>query len=223
MKKIFLLGFVLVSQFSFSQVTKSIEDFNKVTVFDKISVQLIASLENKIEIKGNLASNVEVVVKNNELKIKMPFDQLMKGGDIVAKVYFKKIDGLEANEGSYISCETQIKSLDFNLLAKEGGKIKVNIDAQRIKVKSSNGAVVRLMGKAQNLDAVVNSGGVIEAKDCITSQTTVSVNAGGNANVTATDLVDAKTRAGGYITIYGKPKQVNQKTVLGGSITMSNR
>jgi Putative auto-transporter adhesin, head GIN domain len=220
MKKIILLGFVLVSQFGFCQVTKSIGDFNKITVFDKISVQLIASTENKIEIKGNLASNVEVVVKNNELKIKMPFDQLMKGGDIVAKVYFKKIDGLEANEGSYISCETQIKSLDFNLLAKEGGQIKINIDAQRIKVKSSNGAVVRLIGKAQNLDAVVNSGGVIEAKDCMTSQTTVSVNAGGNANVTATDLVDAKTRAGGYITIYGKPKQVNQKTVLGGSITM---
>ncbi len=223
MKKIILLGLVLISQFGFCQVTKSIGDFNKVTVFDKISVQLIAATENKIEIKGNLASNVEVVIKNNELKIKMPFDQLMKGGDIVAKVYFKKIDGLEANEGSYISCETQIKSFDFALLAKEGGQIKVNIDAQRIKVKSSNGAVIRLIGKTQNLDAVVNSGGVIEAKDCMTSQTTISVNAGGNANVTATDLVDAKTRAGGYITIYGKPKQVNQKTVLGGSITMSNR
>jgi hypothetical protein len=36
-------------------------------------------------------------------------------------------------------------------------------------------------------------------------------------------LVDAKVRAGGTITIFGKPKQINQKTVLGGSINQSNR
>ena len=33
-----------------------------------------------------------------------------------------------------------------------------------------------------------------------------------------TDLVDAKVRAGGNITIYGKPRQINQKIVAGGTI-----
>jgi hypothetical protein len=223
MKKIALLSFVLLSQISFGQVTKSLGDFDKVTVFDKISVQLIASSENKIEISGNLASEVELVTKNNELKIRMPFDKLLKGGDITAIVYFKKIEGLEANEGSTIFCESEIKTLDFSLIAKEGGQITVNVDAQRVKVKSSNGARIKLEGKAQNLDIVINSGGVIEAQDCLTSQTVISVNAGGTADITATDLVDAKIRAGGFITIFGKPKQVNQKTILGGSIIMGDR
>ena len=38
------------------------------------------------------------------------------------------------------------------------------------------------------------------------------------AQVYATDLVDAKTRAGGEIKIYGKPKQINEKKIAGGTI-----
>jgi hypothetical protein len=223
MKKLILISFITVSNFVSAQVTKNLGDFTKVTVFDKISVQLVASNENKIVIKGDKASEVQIVNDREELKIKMPFDKLMKGGSIEATVYFKKLEGIEANEGSYISCDDQIKATDFGLIAKEGGQIKVTVDALRIKVKSSNGAVIKLEGKTQNLDVIINSGGVLEAENCQTSQATVSVTAGGSADVRASDLVDAKTRAGGNITIYGSPKQVNQKTVLGGNIILSKR
>ena len=46
----------------------------------------------------------------------------------------------------------------------------------------------------------------------------MTVNAGGKASVNASDLVDAKTRAGGNIYIYGDPKVINQKNVAGGVI-----
>ena len=64
-----------------------------------------------------------------------------------------------------------------------------------------------------------NSGGIYEGKDLKTNQTTITANAGGEADIFATDFVDAKVRAGGDITIYGKPKQINQKVVAGGNIT----
>jgi Putative auto-transporter adhesin, head GIN domain len=223
MKKLIVLSFITFSSIVSAQVTKNLGDFTKVTVFDKISVQLIASNENKIVIKGDRAATVQIVSDNEELKIKMPFDQLMKGADIEATVYFKKLEGIEANEGSYISCEDQIKATDFSLIAKEGGQIKVTVDALRIKVKSTNGSVIKLEGKAQYIDVVINSGGILEAEKCESSQATIAVNAGGSADVRASDLVDAKTRAGGNITIYGNPKQVNQKTVLGGNIILSKR
>jgi hypothetical protein len=223
MKKLIVLSFITFSSIVSAQVTKNLGDFTKVTVFDKISVQLIASNENKIVIKGDKAATVQIVNDNEELKIKMPFDQLMKGADIEVTVYFKKLEGIEANEGSYISSEDQIKATDFSLIAKEGGQIKVAVDALRIKVKSTNGAVIKLEGKAQYIDVVINSGGILEAEKCESSQATIAVNAGGSADVRASDLVDAKTRAGGNITIYGNPKQVNQKTVLGGNIILSKR
>ena len=39
--------------------------------------------------------------------------------------------------------------------------------------------------------------------------------------VVFTDFVDAKVRAGGDIVIFGKPKQINQKVIAGGTITES--
>ena len=218
MKKIAVILAVLVSQLTFSQVTKKVGDFDKVTGFDKIRVKLIASSENKVELKGKYEAEAEVVNKNGELKIKLPLGKFLNGEDLLATVYFKKIEAIEANEGSYIFCNTEIKAIDFKLLAKEGSHIDATITASKISVTSANGSEIELTGKTQNLDVVINSGGVFEGKGCIATQATVSVNAGGSAEVNATDLVDAKTRAGGTITIFGKPKQINQKTVLGGTI-----
>lgn len=64
----------------------------------------------------------------------------------------------------------------------------------------------------------MNSGGIYKAEKLVTNQTVITNNAGGEADIFATDLVDAKVRAGGDITIYGKPKQINQKVIAGGTI-----
>jgi hypothetical protein len=142
----------------------------------------------------------------------------LDGDDLVATVYFKKLEAVEANEGSIVSCKTEIKAIDFTLIAKEGSQIKAIVNAAKITVTCASGAEIYLSGETKNLDVVTNSGGKFEGENCISSQATISVNAGGYAKVYATDLVNAKTRAGGAITIYGKPKQINQKTVLGGTI-----
>ncbi|WP_395077473.1 head GIN domain-containing protein [Flavobacterium sp.] len=223
MKKILLLTFILVSQYNFGQVTKDVGNFTKVTAFDKISVQLIESNENKVELKGKYENEAELVNNNGELKIRLPIGKFLDGEDLTVKVYFKEILAVEANEGSYLSCQSEIKSVGFDIIAKEGAIIKLNVNAQRIILKASQGAEVNLSGKAQNLDIVTNTGAKVKAETCKTEQTVVSVNAGGFADVYATDFVDAKTRAGGTITIYGNPKQVNQKTVLGGKIIISKR
>ena len=66
----------------------------------------------------------------------------------------------------------------------------------------------------------MNSGGVYKAKDCKTTQTKVSVSAGGSAKVHATDVAKAVVKAGGSIRIYGNPKLADTKEVLGGTITV---
>ncbi|MBP6585976.1 MAG: DUF2807 domain-containing protein, partial [Flavobacterium sp.] len=68
----------------------------------------------------------------------------------------------------------------------------------------------------------ITSGGELKASNFISKQSTVSVSAGGEASIHATDFVDAKVKAGGEIYIYGSPKQINQKTVIGGTIKEMN-
>jgi len=220
MKKIALMAFLMLSQMNFAQnKTVSLGDFDEVKVFDRISVQLIQGNENKIEISGNKKDDVEIVNKNGELKVRMRLGKLLKGDDISATIYFKnEINSVEASEGSYVSSEATFKAIDFLASAKEGAEVKLNLDVKKLKVKAYSGGIVNVKGKATNQDIIINSGGIVKAKDLATSQTSVAVNAGGEADVNASDLVDAKTRAGGNITVYGNPAQVNKKNVIGGNI-----
>ena len=218
MKKIFLVAIAIVSQATFAQVTKTLGDFSTLKVYDKLTVKLIAANENKVIISGNREKEVEVVNNNGELKLRMPFPKLLSGDDISIKLYYKNIDDIIANEGSSISGETVFKQTIFNLNAKEGAKINIKVDAQKVNVKAVTGGIIELSGAAINQDVVIMSGGVLKSKSLQTSQTTVNVSAGGNAEINASTLVDAKVKAGGTISIYGKPKQINQQTILGGKI-----
>ena len=218
MKKI-IYSLLLISSVAFSQTEKSVGDFNKVTSFDQIDVILIPGNENKVILNGSGSNEVELVNKNGELKIRMSLSKVLSGDNISATVYYKKIDAVEANEGSRIASETTFEALNFDIIAKEGSEIKLKLNVDRVSVKSSSGPKIYLEGKAKNQDVIVNSGAILEAKKLITSQTVVTANAGGEADVFATDFVDAKVRAGGDITIFGKPKQINKKVIAGGTIT----
>jgi hypothetical protein len=92
------------------------------------------------------------------------------------------------------------------------------LETEKLNVRVANGSKVTIEGTAENQDVLVNSGGIYKAEKLKTEQTTITANAGGEADIYATDLVEAKVRAGGDITIYGKPKQINQKVIAGGSI-----
>ncbi|MEN9910003.1 MAG: hypothetical protein RLZZ540_3162 [Bacteroidota bacterium] len=218
MKKVFLVAIAIVSQATFAQVTKKLGDFNALKVFDKLSVKLIASTENKVVISGTREKEVEVVNNNGELKLRMPFPKLLSGDAISIKLYYKNIDDITANEGSSISSDAVFKQTIFDLNAKEGARINLKVDAQKVNVKAVTGGIIELSGEAVNQDVIIMSGGVLKSKNLLTSQTTVSLSAGGNAEINASTLVDAKVKAGGTVSIYGKPKQINQETILGGKI-----
>jgi hypothetical protein len=218
MKKVIFVFILATSSLFAQKVTKNPGEFTSVKVFDQISVQLIPSDESKVEISGNRAEEVEVINKNGELKIRMPFGKLLQGETIEATVYYQKLQTVEASEGSYVNSETPIKSITFWVSAKEGAEIKIVLDVQKANIKLNSGGKIRLTGTTENQDIAITSGGELDAKEFSSKQTKVSVSAGGEAEVYATDLVDAKVNAGGDIYIYGSPKQINQKTVLGGNI-----
>jgi len=221
MQKVVVVVVVFLSQLGFSQnsVTKKLGDFTKVTSFDQIDVLLVPSNENKIILSGEGASEVELVTKNDELKIRMPLTKLLKGEAISATVYYKNIDAVEANEGSRIASEATFNSINFDIIAKEGSEIKLKLDVERVSIKASDGSKIDVEGNATNQEVLVNTGGIYDAKQLRSKLISITVNAGGEAAIFATDFVDAKVRAGGNIEIFGKPKQINQKVIAGGTIT----
>ncbi|AXG73670.1 DUF2807 domain-containing protein [Flavobacterium arcticum] len=221
MKKVIVILFIIISQFANAQVTKNLGDFTTVKVFDQINVTLVKSDVNKIVIKGNRADEVTLVTKNDVLKIKMNFTKLLAGEDIEATLYYNgTIQAIEANEGSFVGSADTFKAIAFDVNAKEGATIKVILDVQSLESKTTSGGILELYGKCDYHDAKVNSGGILNGEELITKQTKISVSAGGEVEIYATDFVDAKVRAGGTIDVYGNPSQVNKKTFAGGDISI---
>lgn len=217
MKKLLFI-LLLISSLTYAQTDKKVGDFNKVTAFDQITVELIASEENKVVLSGTNSDVVEVVNKNGELKLRMPLTNLLKGNQVNAKVYYTDLTAIEANEGSQISSDSNIKAIGFDIITKEGSKIDIHLEVANLNVKITSGGIVKTAGTAKNQDVVISAGAIYEAKELTTEQTVISINAGGEAAIFATELVDAKARAGGDIMIYGNPSQVNKKTFAGGRI-----
>lgn len=218
MKKL-IFTLLLVSSVAFSQVEKQLDEFTKVTTFDQIDLQLVKGNENKIIIQGSDAKEVEVVNKNGELKIRMPLTKLLQGDNISVTLYYTKLEALEANEGSRIASSELLRSHGFEIIIKEGAQMTLNnVEFSDLNVRISNGSILEIKGTARVTDILVNSGAKFEAKNLTTLNTTITANAGGEATINALDFVDAKVRAGGNILIYGKPKEINQKVIAGGSI-----
>ena len=217
MKKIVFVLLAL-SSMAFGQIEKKPGEFNKVTAFDRIDVMLVPAKENSVEIEGKNSKDVEIVNKNGELKIRLPLTKLLDGENISVTVYYTNIDAVEANEGSRVACGDKITETSFDIIAKEGSEVKLILDVDKLKVRTVSGSTVTIEGSAKVQDVLVNSGSIYNAEKLETQQTIITNNAGGEANVYATDLVDAKVRAGGEITIYGKPKKINSKVVAGGAI-----
>lgn len=222
MKKVLIIAFVFAIQFANAQVNRNLGDFDQVKVFDKITVKLIAANENKMVITGSRADEVEAVNKNGDLKIRMPFPKLLSGDDIIVKLYFKNLESISVSEGSFVSSEADFKQTTLDLNAKSGGEIKLVLDLDKVNVKAFAGGIVSISGEATNQNVTITSGGILNAKNLHTSQTSISVFAGGQSEIHASTLVDAKVKAGGSIFIYGKPKQINKEVFIGGTILEKN-
>lgn len=220
MKRIILVVFVLLTQLNYGQKTVNLDDFDEIKVFDQLNVTLVPSDENKMVITGTNQGNVETVNRNGLLKIRIYLTEIFKDNrDIKVTLYFKELQSIDANEGSMVSCADTFKQIAMDFSAQEGARIEATIDVQKTSVKAFSGGIINLSGNAVNQKVSIHTGGILEAKDLVTSQTTITISAGGNAEINATTLVDAKVNAGGTIHIYGKPKQIKQQELAGGKIT----
>ncbi|SDL74391.1 head GIN domain-containing protein [Kriegella aquimaris] len=222
MKKFLLLFIAVVSPiFLLAQKRniKELEKFTEIKVYDRIIVTLIKSNENRLEITGDDKDEVNISNKNGLLKVRMEFDNFMDGDEAKATLYYSEtLKLLDANENAKINSKETIKGERVEIKTQEGGKIDLKVDIKDLYSKSISGGEITLTGNAKVQEVLVNTGGKVYNEALNTETTKVTVNAGGRADVKASESVEAKVRAGGSIYIYGNPKQIEKDKVFGGKI-----
>ncbi|MFN3019764.1 head GIN domain-containing protein [Chryseobacterium sp. TY3] len=202
---------------AFAQM-KNVGSFTKLKVFDQINVELIPGDEYKADISGKNAGNVEFVNSGNELKVRMITSKVMQGDATKIVLYYKNIASLQASQGSLISSTSPITSSNLSLISNEGSVIDVVANSTVVSSKVNTGGLIKIAGETTTQDVVVNTGGKYEGAELKSETTSVTVNAGGEANVFASQDVTTTTRAGGIINVYGNPENRNEKKVIGGKV-----
>lgn len=205
--------------------TETIEgSFNKIKIANKVDVDLVPyASENKIEISGYDADEVIIKVKQGELVVKLPIDEVFSDSDTKIKLYIKDFTSLNLNNGADVEITSQIKQKEISLEASEGSFLSADLDVKTARLKAVTGSEMHVYGESKNQYVTVKTGGIFIGKSFKTEKTDVKVSYGGTAEVYATHSCKAKTTAGGEIEIYGNPKKVNQKTKLGGSIDLMSK
>lgn len=211
-------GFLFIfSQFFFAQSARNVGDFSSLKVYDKISVVLIHSTENKVETDRDNA-DLETVNKNGELKIRMAPAKILQGNQVSVKVFYKNLNDIQASQGSVISAEGEVESNMLSLTSNEGSSINIAVNSKTLSAKLNSGGEITVTGNAGHQEILVNSGAKFLGKNIESESASVTTNAGGFAEVNVTDSVNATTRAGGVIDIYGDPNDRKVKNVIGGKI-----
>lgn len=212
----FLFSCFLVG--SQTPVSKSIGDFSELKVYDLINVELVESNENKIEITGVETSNVLIVQKNDVLKIKMVLNKPFNGKRTFVKLFYKKIDIIDVNEGAKVVSKSLFKQYELELKAQEGGEISVITYTKLLSIKTVTGGIINASGTTDSQNITIRTGGVYEGSSLQALNSEIKIKAGGVADVKSSELIEVRIVAGGDLIIHGKPKNIKQTKIVGGRI-----
>lgn len=211
----FVLGLTANAQ---DTIEKTTGEFSTVKVYDLINLKMIKSDENKVIIAGDNKEDVQVINNNGKLKIRMKLEESYDGNDVVVKLYYTAVDVIDANEGANVVVNDALEQYEIDLKAQEGAEITATIKTTYANFRAVTGGIINVTGSSKNQDISIYTGGIFNGEEFTTQKTEVSVNAGGEAYVNASELADVRIKAGGNVYIYGKPKQINESKVLGGKV-----
>lgn len=219
---LFVLAFAAVN-FSFGQdISQQLSDFNEIKVFNGIEVLLIPSEENRIEITGHSKEKVKYSLVENRLELRLSLEHIWSEDNTVVKVFFRKLQVIDANENSVVQLNGEMLGSNLIFRAQEGASVFAKIDALKQSSKAVTAGQIHLSGKVREQEVQINTGGQFYGKNLKSQNTTVSISAGGNAEVYADEYCKATAKLGGTIRVFGNPDELDQKTSLGGDILEMN-
>jgi len=116
--------FISISLFSQNPKEMTVQDFTTVKVYDLIHISLVKSDQNKVVISGQDADDVEIISKNNILKVRIKFERTFDGTKTFVAVHYTTLEVIDGNEGAKIVGNELIEQDKIELRVQEGAILK---------------------------------------------------------------------------------------------------
>ena len=223
MKNLIIIAIGLIGLNALGQKSVRInQDIDALKVSAGIQIELFTDAnENKIVAKEQVFEAINYKVRDNQLRISSRIEALIEGDvPLQLKVYVKKLSNLNVVQGSAVELQSKFEADQLVLRAGEGSTISGELEVNSLEVTVLSGGLIDTKGVAETQDVEIKTGGEYQGRYLKTENTAVKISYGGEAQVFATKNCEARVIAGGTIDIYGNPEFLNEKRNFGGEINL---
>jgi hypothetical protein len=195
------------------------QDFKNIEVSHGIKV-IVEQSDNKsitVEADENLQQHIITKIENGILKIETDENYNTTEPPVV-NVKMDVINGLSTSSGSEITSINTLITNTINLKSSSGSEIKINTEADAIKIETTSGSNIEVSGKALKLETSSSSGSEINTENLMTNEILSQASSGSSTSVYPIVKLEAKASSGSHISYHKIPKTLTKEENSGGSV-----
>jgi len=199
-----------------------LEYFNAIDLRGNLEVNLAYGSETGVDIDKYDWSKVSLEVNGGVLTIKRkkPFKIKEYEDDAIkVTITYNKLNSIKARAGAKLRADHTLNSQHLHLDLNSGAEARLTIEAGELEASASEGAQIQLRGKVESFEAKVATGAQIEAYRLESEYAYIKAVTGGEAEVHASEMIEASAHTGGQVDYRGNPKKVRVNDRLGGDIS----
>ena len=219
MKKIiYILALAILPNLLSAQTERKIGDFQKLSVYDGINVELIKSDTNKVEITGKNTAYIVVKNKNGDLKIRLSVERRFSGNRTKVSVFYKSLYSIISHEGANVFSKDTINQADLNLKANSGSRQNMILKLNTLQATATAGAKINIKGIAKYQELSATTGAEIMASKVENQETNAVSTTGALIDVATTKDLKVNSKIGGIINVHTKTDKITEKISVGGAV-----
>lgn len=193
--------------------------FSGLRVSSGIDVYLSQTGEESIAVEAdeNLHQYIVTEIKDGVLHVYS--DANIREAEM-KRVYvtMRDIRSLKTSSAGDIIGETPVKTGELKLSASSAGDIKLEVFAREIGANISSSGDVTLTGEADILNATLSSAGGLNAYGLEVREADVSASSAGDADISVSERLRARSSSAGDINYRGNPKYVDAHSSSAGGV-----
>ena len=219
MKKIiYILALVVLPNLLSAQTERKIGDFQKLSVYDGINVELIKSDTNRVEINGKNTAYIVVKNKNGDLKIRLSVERRFSGNRTKVSVFYKNLYSVISHEGANVFSKDTINQADLNLKANSGSRQNMIVKLNTLQATATAGAKINIKGLAKYQELSATTGAEIMVSKVENVEANVVSTTGALIDVSTTKDLKVNSKIGGIINVHTKTDKITEKISVGGAV-----
>ena len=200
-----------------SNYTVMLKQTNKQEVVVEALTEIYEVSEIKVE-NGILMVNVDRKPESQNKSIWAKIDDIKVNPLMKLTISMKNVTELQVNGGGKIISENSIAT-DYITLGVAGpGSLDVDLKGNTVKAELSGTGSMTLRGYATTLDVLVSGTGSLKGFDCPLESAKLRLSGSGNAEVNATNNLEAIVMGNGTVKHKGNTKTVTKKVYGQGAV-----